>query len=131
MGALSDYLENKLVDHTLRNVAYTPATTVYLALFTSSTNAAQLEANTITNELSGSGYARQLVTFNAATSGGTSNSATVTFSNLPAVTLGFIAVMDASTAGNILYYAQLGSPVTIAAGDGYQINSGGFTVQLD
>jgi hypothetical protein len=131
MGAYSDYLENKLIDHTLRNVAYTPATTVYLALFTSSANASQLETNTITNEVTGSGYARQSVTFSAAASGGTSNSATVTFSNLPATTLGFIAVMDASTAGNVLYYAQLGSPVSIAAGDGYQINSGGFTVQLD
>jgi len=131
MGAFSDYLENKLIDHTLRNVTYTPATTVYLALFTSSADIAQLEANTITNEVTGGSYARQSVTFSASGSGSTSNTVTVIFSNLPAITLGFIAVMDAGTAGNILYYAQLGSPVSVAAGDGYQVNGGGFTVQLD
>jgi hypothetical protein len=103
MGAFSDYLENKLVDHTLRNVTYTPPATVYLALFTSTATLGQLEANTITNEVTGGSYARQAVTFVAASSGGTSNSATITFAGLPVATLNFVAVMDASTAGNILY----------------------------
>jgi len=131
MGAFSDYLENKLVDHTLRNVTYTPPATVYLALFTSTATLAQLEANTITNELTGGSYTRQAVTFAAAAGGGTSNSATITFSNLPAATLNFVAVMDAASAGNILYYVQMGSSITTSAGDGYQINAGGLTIQLD
>ena len=131
MGAFSDYLENKLVDHTLRNVTYTPPTTVYLALFTSTATLGQLEANTITNEVTGGSYARQAVTFVAASGGGTSNSATITFSGLPAATMNFVAVMDASTAGNVLYYAQMSASVTTSAGDGYQINAGGLTIQLD
>lgn len=34
MGSLTNYLENKLLDHVLNNVAYTPAATLYLALAT-------------------------------------------------------------------------------------------------
>lgn len=131
MSAFSNYLEDKIVDHTLRNVAYTPATTLYLALFTSSASTAQLEAGTLTNEVTGGSYVRQVITFNASSGGSTSNVLQITFSNLPAMTLGYVAIVDASTAGNILYYVQISSPVSIAAGDGYQINAGGFTVQLD
>lgn len=131
MGAFSNYLEDQLVNHTLRNVVYTPAATVYLALFTSTATLAELEANTISHEVTGGTYTRQTVSFAASSGGASSNSATVTFSNLPATTLNFIAVMDASTAGNILYYVQMSAPTTVSAGDGYQINAGGFVIQLD
>ena len=33
MGAFSNYLEEKIVDHFLRNNAITPPTTVYVSLF--------------------------------------------------------------------------------------------------
>ena len=131
MGAFSDYLENKIIDHTLRNTTFTAPATVYIALFTSTASNAQLEANTLTNEVTGGSYARQSAAFSAASGGSTSNTGTVTFSNLPATTLGYAAIMDASTAGNILYYVQLSAPVTVGAGDSFQINTSGFTVQLD
>ena len=35
MGAFSNYLEEKIVEHFLRNNAITPPTTVYVALFES------------------------------------------------------------------------------------------------
>ena len=35
MAELSNYLENKLLDHILKNVSYTSPTTVYVGLFTS------------------------------------------------------------------------------------------------
>jgi hypothetical protein len=34
MSQMTDYLEKKLLDHTLGKAAYTMPTTVYLALFT-------------------------------------------------------------------------------------------------
>lgn len=131
MTAFSDYLENKLLDHTLRNIAYTPPAAVYLALFTNTATAAELEAGTLTNEVVGGSYTRQTISFAASTGGGTSNSNALTFTNLPAVTLAYAAVMDATTAGNVLYFAQLATPVVITAGDGFQIAAGGFTVQLN
>src|SRR5919202_828465 len=89
MGAFSDYLENKIIDHTLRNTTFTAPATVYIALFTSTASNAQLEANTLTNEVTGGSYARQSAAFSAASGGSTSNTGTVTFSNLPAKTLGY------------------------------------------
>ncbi len=35
MAAISNYLENELLDHVLKNAAYSSPTTVYLALYTS------------------------------------------------------------------------------------------------
>lgn len=131
MGAFSDYLENKLLDHTLRNTTYTPPSTVYVALFTSTATGADLEAGTITNELAGGSYARQAVTFTAASGSSTSNNAAVTFGPLPAATIRFVAIMDASTSGNVLYFSQLGSDVTTVSGDSFQINTSNLTIQLD
>ena len=57
-GAVSDYLENALLNHVFRGVAYTAPTAIYLALYTSDPT----DANTGT-EVSSGGYARQQVTF--------------------------------------------------------------------
>jgi hypothetical protein len=35
MAELSNFLENKLLDHVLRNTSYTSPTTVYVGLYTS------------------------------------------------------------------------------------------------
>jgi hypothetical protein len=64
MSAMSDYLENEILDHILGTGAYTMPTTVYVGLATASFN----DDNSGT-ELSGSGYARQSAAFNAAASG--------------------------------------------------------------
>lgn len=52
MSQLSNYLENKLIDHVLRNTAYTPPATVYLALYT--TDPTDADSGT---EVSGGGTA--------------------------------------------------------------------------
>lgn len=128
MGALTDYLENKLLDHVLRNVAYTPPTTVYVGLFT----AAPGEAGGGT-EVSGGGYARQAASFSAAANGQTSNSADITF---PVATAdwGIIthcALFDAATAGNMLWYGTLLASKTIQTGDQFIIKVGNLTCSLD
>ena len=77
MSALSDYLENAIIDHLLRNQAFTPPATVYLALFTANTG---LEADSgVTGEVSGGAYARQTCALNAASSGATANTSEITF----------------------------------------------------
>ncbi|WP_377846978.1 hypothetical protein [Bosea sp. UC22_33] len=60
-GSASDYLEKKLLDHSLGVAAYTMPGTVYLALFTADPG----EAGPGT-EVSGNGYARQSTAFAAA-----------------------------------------------------------------
>ena len=140
MSAASNYLENKLLDHTLRygTAPYTGASTLYLALFnnTSGNAATNLEAGTLTDEVSTSGtaYARKTVTFAAASSGSSASSATVTFDTATASwgSITHIAVMDGGTAGsgNVLFYGAVTTAKTIDTGDTFQVSSGNLTIAL-
>jgi hypothetical protein len=138
MSAASDYLENKLLDHTLRysTAPYTGASTLYLALFnnTSGNALANLEAGTLTDETSTSGtaYIRKAVTFAAAASGTSATNATVTFDAATASwgTITHIAVMNAVSAGNVLFYGAVTTSKTIDTGDTFQVSSGNLTISL-
>lgn len=127
MAAISTYLANKLLDHTLRNVAYTPPSTVYLALYTSAPGAGDTGT-----EVSGGDYARQEVTFNPASDGQVVNSADVVF---PVATeswgtITHVGVRDAATGGNLLYYAALSTDKTIAAGDQIKFPAGQLSFSM-
>lgn len=132
MSAASNYLETALYNHVFRNTAYTPASTLYLALFTSTGTTAELEAGTLTNEVTGGSYARQAVTFAAPSGGAGSNSGTITFPTASAGwgTIRFAAVMDASSSGNVLIYGQLTSDVTINTSNTFQFNAGSFAASV-
>ena len=138
MSAASNYLENKVLDHVLTATAYTQPGTRYLALFnnTSGSAAANLEAGTLTDETSTSGtaYAREAVTFAAASSGSSATNATVTFDTATANwgTITHVAVMDGGTAGsgNVLFYGAVTTSKTIETGDTFQVSSGNLTVSL-
>ena len=112
MAALSDFLENALLNEVLRNVGYTPVATVYLALFTTATT----DAGGGT-EVTGGSYARQAITFGAASGGVCSNTGAVSFTAMPAATVTHAAIMDASTAGNMLFHGALTASKTVGAGD--------------
>lgn len=124
-AAMSDYLEGKLANHTLRNVAFTSPVTVYLALFKSPVTPAELEAGTLTNEVTGGAYARQAVTFGAPSSPGgvTTNSAQVTFPTATAAwgTVTHYAIMDALTVGNVLIYGDLDNSKVVDIDDIFQV----------
>lgn len=130
MSAMSDYLENKLVDHIFRNRSYTVPSTIYIALFT----AAPSDSGGGT-EVSGGSYARVQVgpsdTAWAATQGGTpsapssgtggltDNGAAITFAT-PSANWGSIThfgIFDASTSGNLLFWGALTTPKTVNNGD--------------
>ena len=136
MSAASNYLENQVLNHVLTATAYTQPSGRFLALFTNvSTNAAaNLEAGTLTDEIgtSGTSYARKAVAFAAASSGTSSTSATVTFDTATANwgTITHVAVMDAATSGNVLFWGAVTTPKTIETGDTFQVSSGNLTVSL-
>jgi hypothetical protein len=108
-----------------------------VALFNSDDSAGltaeNLEAGTITDECTGGAYARQAVTFGTVSGGSVSNSGNITF---PAATdanwgtITHVAVMDASTAGECLFFGILDTSKTIDSGDTFQITSGNLTVSL-
>jgi hypothetical protein len=136
MSAASNYLENKVLDHVLTATSYTAPGTRYLALFnnTSGSAATNLEAGTLTDETSTSGtaYARKTVTFAAASSGTSATNATVTFDAATANwgTITHVAVMDALTSGNVLFWGAVTTAKTIETGDTFQVSSGNLTVSL-
>lgn len=125
MSAKTDYLEDALLNHVLRNVAFTSPTTVYAALFT----VAPTDAGGGT-EVTGGSYARQSVTFAAPSSNAVANSGTVTFPQATASwgTIVAVAIMDAASGGNMLYYGNLGTSKTVGNGDQVSFAASALTV---
>lgn len=106
MGSISDYLENKLLDHVLKVAAFSVPTNIYIALST----ADPLDDGSGLTEPSGGAYARvQCNTWDAAASRKTANTNQI---NFPAATgswgeVTHFAVMDAITGGNMLAHGLL------------------------
>jgi hypothetical protein len=136
MSAASNYLENKVLDHVLTATSYTAPSTRYLALFNnvSGQAAANLEAGTLTDEISASGtaYARKAVTFAAASGGTSATNTTVTFNAATASwgTVTHVAVMDQASGGNVLFWGAVTTSKTIDSGDTFQVTSGNLTISL-
>ena len=127
MAEMSNFLENALINATLRNTTYTSVATVYVSLWTSDPT----DAGSGT-EVSGGSYARTAVTFGAPSNGVTTNSADVTFPTATAGwgTVGWIGINDAATSGNLLYHSPLDSAKTIDSGDIFKISTGNLSVTL-
>lgn len=125
-GNLSNYLENKILDHFLGTTSYTKPTTVYVALYTAAPN----DAGGGT-EATGGSYARQVSTFTAASSGATSNATNIDFASMPAATIVAIGVHDAITSGNLLVWGTLSSNKALDAGDTLRIATGDLDISID
>lgn len=127
MAEISNYLENALINGTIRGTSYTAPSTVYVGLYTSDPT----DADTGT-EVSGGSYARQSATFAAPSNGSSASNADITFPQATANwgTVGWIGILDASTSGNLLYHTQLEASKNIETGDIFKIASGNLTVTL-
>jgi len=132
----SNYLENWIIDHFLRNQAFTPPATIYVALFTAATG---LEANNPTAEVSGGGYARKAVTLSAASGGASSNPAEVTFpaATAPWGTITHFALVDHltnttwGTNVNVLMWSPVDEPKPIVTGNTPRFKGGELDVTVD
>jgi hypothetical protein len=130
MSAMSDYLENKLIDQLFRGQTAPTTTTLYVGLLT----AAPSDSGGGT-EVSGGSYARVAVASSLAnwagtqsagstvassgTGGQTSNNAAITFPT-PAATWGTVThfgIYDASSGGNLLFWGALTISKTINQAD--------------
>jgi hypothetical protein len=127
MAEMSNYLENALINATLRNTSYTSPAAVYIGLYTSDPT----DANTGT-EVSGGSYTRTAVTMGAPSNGVSTNTAAVEFPQASGTwgTVGWIGILDASTSGNLLYHTALDTSKTISSGDIFKIAISGLSVTL-
>jgi hypothetical protein len=123
--AKSNYLENKVIDHFLCTSSTSAPSNVYMGLFTSNPT----DANSGT-EVSGNGYSRQVITFNAASSGSATNSSAETFTasggNWGTIT--HFGIFDASTSGNLLYHGALTDDKVIEDGDSLVVATTAITI---
>ena len=124
---MTNYLANAMANATLRNTSYTSPANVYAALYSTAPT-----VSTSGTELTGNGYARQLTTFSAPSAGGASSNVTITFgaasgNNWPTVVS--LAICDASTGGNILYFKNIAQR-NIRIGDTFVVDSGNLTITI-
>ena len=145
MSAMSDYLENKLIDPIFRGQTYSFPSTLYFALFT----AGPSDAGGGT-EVTGAGYARatkaattsafsgtQSADATAASSGTEATTRNIEEITFPAPlgdwgTVSAVAIYDAATGGNMLFWAALKKSKIISAGGAApKFPPGSFGAQMD
>lgn len=132
-GVISNYLENKILGHTIGNTSFTsPGTSIYVALFTSATS--QDDANSGTEvSTSGTGYGRvQVTAWNAPSSGSTANTNAINFTTATADwgVVRYVGIMDNSTGGNLLFWGQLTEDKEVGTGDTFSIAAGDLDLYL-
>ncbi len=141
MANISNYLEEVLLNHVFRNINYaSPGATHYVALFSSTKDTDELEANDASGEITAYAEAdREPVEFDEATPFQTGGKATlvsnmaVEYTVMPAVLVRHLAICDNAThgAGNILYWMQLNDDRDCAAGDACRFPAGNISLDLD
>ena len=134
-SGFSDYFENKVVGYLFGNVAYSLPATYYVGLWTASLS--DSSTGSTAGEPSGGAYARVAVTnnssnFDAASGGATANTNLITFPRATASwgTVTYVGICDASTGGNLIAYADLGTSISVAAYDTVIFKPGDLDITL-
>lgn len=125
-GNLTNYLENKILDHVLNINPYTAPSTLYLALYTVAPT-----DSTSGTEVVGGSYVRQVVTFGAANAGVCSNNSNIDYPGMPSCTVVAVGILDAFSAGNLMMYGPLVSSKVVDQGDTFRIATGDLDVSID
>ena len=123
----TNYLANKLISATVRNLPYTTKSDVYLALFISDPT----KDNTGI-EVVGESYTRQKIAFNVPASGVTANSAQIDFATATSNWgfVGWVGIFDNPVSGNLLYFTALESTKEILTGDQFRVGVDKLNLQL-
>jgi hypothetical protein len=130
----SDYLELKVLDHIFNKTAYTAATTFYLALCTTAPTDASTGSTIV--EATYTGYARKsfvAADLNAASAGATTNANAITFAACTggSSTVTHFAIVDASSAGNVLFWGALTSSLAVSNGITPSVAASALSVTAD
>jgi hypothetical protein len=126
MSSFSDYLEDAVLNYVFRNTGTPTSTNVYLGLYTATPS--DTGGGT---EVTGSGYARQLTVFDAASGGAITNTAAESFTASGGAfgTVTAIGIFDALTGGNLLAWDGITS-ATITDGDTLTFPIGDIDISL-
>lgn len=128
--SISNQWELEILDHIFNNSAAPAVVTPYVSLHTGDpgeTGANELTAGTHT-------YARQSGAFGAAAAGAVSNTAALSWTDMPAATITHVGIWSSSTAtasANFVWGGTLTASKTTNAGDTFSIGIGDLDVTLN
>lgn len=129
MAGFSDYLEDKVLDHVFGGTSYTAPGTLYVALYT----VAPSDTGGGT-EVSGGAYVRKTATFNVSGTSPTTatNAAAIEYPTATANygTVVAVGILDASSSGNLLAYANLDTSKVVSSGDVFRFDAGDLDITL-
>ena len=115
----SNYLADKLIDATVRNIPYDTPDKVWIALYT--TDPTKLDVGVEVREPS---YNRQEVTMSFPADGKSENASQIDFSEATSNwgNITHIGIRDEAFDGNLLYFTELDNAKDILSGDQFRIN---------
>lgn len=130
-GSKPNSFESTIIDHILGAASWTPPATVYVALFTTTPT-----ETTSGTEVSGNNYSRVAVTNNStnwpnATNGLKKNGTAIAFPT-PSGSWGTVAgmaIFDAASGGNMMFYSTLASSRAVAAGEPVYFAANAISIQ--
>lgn len=122
---LPNTIENQVLDALVGVAPYSVTTPIRLALMTANGN-----ETTAGTEVTGGSYARQAITFNAASGGSMTNSAVINFTGMPACTVVGIEIYDSAGTPKRIWYGPLQSNKTVASGDTLQFGASAITLTI-
>jgi len=137
MAGLTNYLEDKIVNHVFGSTTYTKPTNWYVGLLTATPS--DSAAGT---EVTGGSYARQVCAFTITGSGIAQavNTSAITFPTATADwgIVGWVGIYDALSGGNLVAYQNLQksdfsttTTKTINDGDIFKFNASTIKIQID
>ena len=132
MSALSDFLENKVLDQLFGATAYTAPATLHFELFTQAPSDAVGGAPVSGNGYARASYANTPSNWPNAANGTKSNASQITF---PAATGNWgavvaIGIFDAPSGGQLLFWTTIPSR-QVVSGDVPRFAAGGVTITLN
>lgn len=128
-GNLTDTAENEILKWLDPAKTPTrPSTGLQVALITTTTASTDSAAG---SEVSGGSYVRKDVTLAAPTTGSYSNSADLTWTGMPACTVGGVEIWDKAGTPVRFWYGTLAANKTVNVGDTFTIASGSLTLSID
>lgn len=140
MGKFSNYLEDGIINATLRGTPLSVPSGTFFALFTADPTDANITANEV-KTTAWPAYVRMDCAAGGAISTGwtapsdgvTSNAKALTFpanNGAGAVTITHVGIYDAATNGNLLYHAPLTQAKTLQVGDVISFAVGSVTITV-
>ena len=127
----SNFLEEAILNYFFRGQAVSRPTNLYLALY--KTNPTDSDTG---SEVTGGGYTRQVVSFNAPSQQGdrgtVTNANTIEFAQATSDwgEVAYFGIRDAKDGGNLLTYGTFNKPQTISEGTQFAIKQGDLSVSV-